>query len=186
MDKRKLRKKYKARRTQLTKEDLENYSLQIANNALQLPIWHYTNYHIFLPIEKHKEVDTNYLLHILHGKDKTILVSKSDFKTLEMKHYLLQENTALKISEFGIPEPVSGIEVAPNTIDVVFVPLLAFDKSGNRVGYGKGFYDRFLEQCKKEALFIGLSFFEAEDRIETNENDTRLHHVVTPKEVYSF
>ncbi|MFT7073639.1 5-formyltetrahydrofolate cyclo-ligase [Patiriisocius sp. Uisw_017] len=186
MDKKSARKKHKELRTNLTEQQIEDASLKIANNCLQLPIWEHTNYHIFLPIEKHHEVDTNYLLHILHGKDKTIIVSKSDFKTMEMKHYLLQENTALKVSKFGIPEPVSGIKIHPKVIDVVFVPLLAFDTKGNRIGYGKGFYDRFLSQCNKNALFVGLSFFEADAIFETEETDIPLHHVATPKKGYSF
>src|SRR5690606_29706561 len=105
-------------------------------------------------------VNTDYLLHILQGKDKSIVASKADFEKGEMAHFLLQENTVLKASEYGIPEPISGIELSPELLDVVFVPLLAYDKIGHRVGYGKGFYDRFLAKCNKNAVFVGLSFFE--------------------------
>ena len=70
---------------------------------------------------------------------------------------------------------------------MVFIPLLAYDKTGNRVGYGKGFYDRFLAQCKPETLKIGLSFFEAENEdFITSEDDVRLDYCVTPNQVFQF
>lgn len=186
MDKVALRKKYKALRNDLSKKGVEDFSLQIANKAIRLPIWEATYYHIFLPIETKNEVNTEYLLHILNGKDKSIVVSKSDFETFEMNHFLLQENTKIKISTFGIPEPVSGLEVNVELIDVVFIPLLAFDKNGRRLGYGKGFYDRFLARCNPSAIFIGLSFFEAEETIAHGPFDIPLHYCVTPSKVYDF
>jgi 5-formyltetrahydrofolate cyclo-ligase len=70
---------------------------------------------------------------------------------------------------------------------VVFVPLLAFDKKGHRVGYGKGFYDRFLSDCKPETIKIGLSFFEAEESISAIlPSDIRLDFCVTPTEIIVF
>jgi len=104
-----------------------------------------------------------------------------------MSHFLLTDNTVLKKSLYGIPEPVDGIEIAPNKIDVVFIPLLAFDNVGNRVGYGKGFYDQFLSECKPDVIKIGLSFFEPESFIEDiNKNDIPLNYCVTPNKVFSF
>ncbi len=185
-DKKTLRLKYKNLRENLSEESIEEMSLQIANQALKLPIWERTYYHIFLPISEKKEVNTDYLLHILQGKDKSIVVSKAFFETNEMKHFLLQENTLLKTSEYGIPEPVSGIEIAPHMVEVVFVPLLAYDENGHRIGYGKGFYDRFLAQCNSNALFVGLSFFEPEPEIYFGANDVRLHFCVTPKKIVDF
>ena len=74
-----------------------------------------------------------------------------------------------------------------SNIDVVFVPLLAFDKLGHRVGYGKGFYDKFLRGCRPKIIKIGLSFFEIEKPIEdTHLNDVNLDYCVTPKHIYMF
>ncbi|RFN59315.1 5-formyltetrahydrofolate cyclo-ligase [Marixanthomonas ophiurae] len=186
MDKAQLRKEYKARREQLSSETIEELSLQIANQALKLSIWEETYYHIFLPIESHKEVNTEYIMHILQGKDKSIVVSKSEFETGELKHYLLQENTVIKRSKYDIPEPVDGIEVSAEKLDVVFVPLLAYDEKGNRIGYGKGFYDRFLANCKPETIFVGLSFFSPEKEIPFEKTDIPLHYCITPTKVFSF
>lgn len=182
-----LRKQYKELRKKLTEEQKESLSLAIANQLLRLPIWEKSYFHVFLPIEIQNEVNTEFILHLLSGKDKEILISRSDFQTKTMTHFLLTDNTRLQKNEYGIPEPVNGIEVSTAQIDVVFVPLLAFDQLGNRVGYGQGFYDRFLKQCKPEAIKIGLSFFEAADLIEdTNPEDIRLDYCVTPEQIYFF
>ena len=69
-----------------------------------------------------------------------------------MTHYLLTDNTKIKKNKYNIPEPIDGIEVPDNKIEVVFVPLLAFDKKGHRVGYGKGFYDHFLSGCQPNTI----------------------------------
>jgi 5-formyltetrahydrofolate cyclo-ligase len=152
-----------------------------------LPIWNKTYFHIFLPISEQKEVNTEFILHLLSGKDKEIIVSKSDFKTREMTHFLLTDNTKIKKNQYNIPEPVDGLEVPASKIEVVFVPLLAFDKTGHRAGYGKGFYDKFLKDCRPETIKIGFSFFEAEEKIEdVYENDVKLDYCVTPNEVYRF
>jgi 5-formyltetrahydrofolate cyclo-ligase len=75
-----------------------------------------------------------------------------------MTHFLLTDNTKIKKNKHNIPEPVDGIEVPSHKIEVVFVPLLAFDKQGQRVGW-QGFYDKFLAECSPATVKIGLSFF---------------------------
>ena len=157
MLKKELRLKYKALRKALSENDIESMSLEIANQALSLPIWDKTYFHIFLPIEPQKEINTEYLLHILAGKDKEIILSKSDFETRKMTHFLLTENTKIVKNEYQIPEPVSGIAVPSKQIEVVFVPLLAYDKLGNRVGYGKGFYDRYLK-AHSDIYSVGICY----------------------------
>lgn len=187
MNKKELRTKYKALRSQLSEEDLEEMSLAIANKVLTLPVWEKTYFQIFLPIAEQKEVNTEFILHLLSGKDKEIIVSKSDFETREMTHFLLTDNTKIKKNQYNIPEPVDGLEVPSRKIEVVFVPLLAFDKTGHRAGYGKGFYDKFLSECQAETIKIGLSFFEAEEKIEdVFESDVKLDYCVTPNAVYQF
>lgn len=187
MQKKELRSKYKALRNQLSENELEEMSLTIANRLLLLPIWEKTYFHVFLPIAEQKEVDTELILHLLSGKDKEIIVSKSDFETRNMTHFLLTDNTKIKKNEYNIPEPVDGIEVPSNKIEVVFVPLLAFDKQGHRVGYGKGFYDKFLSECKPSVIKIGLSFFEAEESIvDICKTDVKLDYCVSPTAIYEF
>lgn len=190
MDKIQARSLYKKKRAGLSEVEIEEKSLAIANRLLSLPIWDRSFYHLFLSIAHHKEVDTFPLLNILNGKDKNIVVSKSDFGSHGMQHFLLTDNTVLKSNAWGIPEPVIGsgsIEIPVEKLDVVFVPLLAFGKTGHRIGYGKGFYDRFLAQCRLETLKIGLSFFKAEEKLEGFfDTDVQLDYCVTPDQVYFF
>jgi 5-formyltetrahydrofolate cyclo-ligase len=191
MFKKDIRVKYKELRHSLSENQIEELSLAIANEVLLLPIWEKTYFHIFLTIEEQKEVNTEYILHLLSGKDKEICISKSDFETLKMTTILLTDNTKIKKNEYNIPEPVdvpdaSG-EVPSNKMEVVFIPLLAYDKKGNRVGYGKGFYDKFLAECNPNTIKIGLSFFDPEELIlDVNPTDIQLNYCVTPNRVLNF
>lgn len=190
-NKKELRQKYKELRLALDKHAIDEMSIAIANQVLKLDIWNKTYFHVFLPITSQNEVNTEFILHLLQGKDKEIVISKSNFTTLEMTHYLLTDNTKIKKNEFNIPEPIddpdaSG-EVPVSKIDVAFIPLLAFDVNGNRVGYGKGFYDIFLSNCKRETIKIGLSFFEPENSIsDVYENDILLDYCITPNKIFKF
>lgn len=187
MLKKELRAKYKALRQQLSEDEIEAKSLAIANELLRLPIWDKVYFHIFLPITEQKEVNTEYILHLLSGKDKEILVSQADFETRKMTHFLLTDNTKLQKNQYNIPEPVDGIEVPSNKIEVIFVPLLTFDAKGHRVGYGKGFYDNLLSECKPDVIKVGLSYFESEAIIDdVFEKDVQLDYCVTPTAIYSF
>jgi len=187
MTKNELRKAYKLRRKALSEEQIEDYSIKIANQLLLLSIWDLEFYHLFLSITEHKEVNTEYILSILSGKDKHIVISKSDFSTHEMSHFLLADSTIIKKNEWNIPEPTNGIPINTEQIDVVFIPLLAFDKKGNRIGYGKGLYDKFLTSCKPNTIKIGLSFFSSEEEISyINKNDVSLDYCVSPDKTYDF
>ena len=194
MDKKSLRQKAKAERQKLTLEEIEDKSLAIANQLLRMDtvpslrlVWDKLYYHLFLTIEEQKEINTEYILQILAGKDKEIVISKCEFATLGMTHFLLTDNTKIKKNSYNVPEPVDGLEVPDAKIDVVFVPLLAYDKQGNRVGYGKGFYDNFLSKCKPETIKIGLSFFPPEEKIDdVSTNDVKLDFCVTAEEIFEF
>ena len=139
MNKAELRKKYKALRLELSEDKIEALSLEIANKLLQLPVWQKEFYHLFLSIAEQKEIDTENILHILQGKDKNVVLSKTNIKEHKLEHFLLTDSSVIKKNRWNIPEPEGGIPIAPSQIDVVFVPLLAFDEQGHRIGYGKDF-----------------------------------------------
>jgi 5-formyltetrahydrofolate cyclo-ligase len=108
-----------------------------------------------------------------------------------LKHYELTLATPLVNNRWGIPEPVptSTAEVWPAQLDAVLVPLLACDQRGHRVGYGGGFYDRFLAQCRPGAKFIGLSLLDDEPLAEIADvlpTDVPLHACLTPGGVWNF
>jgi len=186
MLKNQLRKKYKEKRNTISPFFISESSISIANKVHQLPIWKFDYFHTFLSISEKKEVDTQPLITLLQAKDKNIIIPKIvDGNSL--KNYLLTDNLLLKENRWGVPEPADGIEVNEEKIQVVFIPLLAFDLLGNRVGYGKGYYDTFLKNCNDSILKIGLSLFEAEKEIiDIHENDVPLNFCVTPEQVYEF
>lgn len=186
MLKKELRLNYLNLRKNISKEDTEDFSIKIANNLLGLPIWDIGYYHIFLPIIENKEVDTSFILSILHGKDKNIIIPKIS-ENNNLVNFLLTDSTILKKNSLNIPEPVDGIEVMPTKLDVIFIPLLTYDKKGNRVGYGKGFYDKFLKECRPDIIKVGLSFFAPEDKItDVSDTDIPLDYCITPNQVYTF
>lgn len=142
---------------------------------------------IFVPIEKWKEINTFWLK---QGLDQMQLVNawstpKMTDKTGGMEMLLWEVDANFKMNDWGIPELESSTAVAPDTIDLILVPLLIFDSKGHRVGYGKGFYDRYLAQSK--GIKLGLSYFEGIERIsDVDVNDVALDYVITPNGIQSF
>lgn len=188
MKKKELRLKYKQLRSEIPKNLREEKSSQIAYHLSQLPVFEFTTYHIFSSIEKTHEVNTQYILDILSAKGKRVALPRMDSNSKLLKHILLTNQTIFKTNLWGISEPQNGMEIAVSEIDVVFIPLLAYDLKGNRVGYGGGFYDIFLADCRKNTLKIGLSFFqpektEIEDIFET---DIPLDLCITPCGIFDF
>lgn len=178
-----LRKRRIAERKTWSLEFVEEISLQIANHLIKAPIWGHENYHIFLPIQKNNEIDTTLILPILQAKDKNVVISRTDFETKMMHHHLLTDQTTLKLNSYGIPEPQGGIPVADQAIDVVFIPLLAVHKNGHRIGYGGGFYDRFLSNLRRNTIKVGLSQFELSvDNWEVESHDIPLDLAITPNQ----
>ena len=186
MYKRKIREIFISRRNLINSKILEDSSIQIANQSLKLKIWHFTNYHIFFPIEKNNEVNTKHIIQIIQGKDKNVIVPKIK-DNINLKNYLLTDSTLFVKNSYGISEPQSGIEVNPIDFDLIFIPLIAFDQMGYRVGYGKGYYDKMLSQCSKNALKVGLSLFDPINKIQDiSTYDVRMDYCITPDQIYKF
>lgn len=145
--------------------------------------------HLFLPIDAKKEVDTRPLAQWLREAHPQVnlVLSGTDMQTSQMLHYLWDAHTVLTTHRYGMTEPAGGTLVAPSSIDLVFVPLLAFDLRGHRAGYGKGMYDRFLQQCRPDVLTVGLSQFDPVPAIDdAGPWDVRLKMAITPQAIYDF
>ena len=181
MNKKTLRALYRQKRATIPPEQQAQLSQQIAEQTLRLPIWDKQVFHSFLSIPSFGEVDTEPLIRLLQERGKTLVVSRTVMEAVRMEHFRYDPSQIQADNKWHIPEPQGGIPVKSEEIEVVFVPLLAYDTKGNRVGYGKGFYDNFLAECKAESLKVGLSFFPAEPHIEdVREGDISLDYVVTP------
>ena len=111
----------------------------------------------------------------------------TDVATATMQAILISEETVYHANAYGINEPAEGSVLDPRSIDLVFVPLMIYDKEGYRVGYGKGFYDKYLEQCNNSVIKIGFSYFEPVEKIDDAALfDVPLNYCVTPQKVYEF
>ena len=142
--------------------------------------------HVFLPIEDKVEPDTFLLISWLKENHPAIkiLVPRANFETALMTHHEWTALEDLEKSTFNILEPRAE-NAYQGDIDLVVVPLLTFDLRGFRVGYGKGFYDRFLTNSR--ALKVGISFFEPVEIIsDADVLDVRLDMCITPDQIYYF
>ena len=182
MEKADLRKIYKEKRQQLSGIDIEELQENIYQQIYDLEISNINNVHVFLSLEKFKEINTNPIIDYYRSQNKKIVVSKSDFTNNSLTHFYLEKDTTIALNKYGIPEPVNAVQVCEIELDLVFVPLLISDEQHYRVGYGKGFYDRFLANCRKDVKKIGLNFFKPISNItDVNEFDIALDEVIYPK-----
>lgn len=185
-----LRRQMLAWRRAMSDLDLATRSQQVAEQLFK------ENYltrlravHVFLPIQRQRELDTWAIIRRFWREfpQVRIVVPVMQEDGLSLRHYLLTPHTELVENAWDVPEPLDAEEVAPEELDAVLLPLLAFDEAGNRVGYGKGFYDRFLQQCRPDVLRMGLSLEDPVLRIaDAWEGDVRLHACVTPTRVWRF
>lgn len=182
MKKEELRKIYKQKRENLLPIELENLQENIYQQIYSLDISTVKTVHLFLTLKKFKEIDTQPIINFFRENNREIVVSKCNFKDNSLSHFYLEENTKLVLNKFGVPEPENATPVLEKDLDLVFVPLLISDKQNFRVGYGKGFYDRFLANCRKDCKKIGLNFFAPIAKIEDVDNfDIALDNIIYPK-----
>lgn len=143
--------------------------------------------HTFLPIEKNREPLTNDIIRAYWHNHAVVVVPVSDLQAARMHHFRYTPATKLQLNPWGIPEPVNAAPYPELVFTHVLIPLLTFDESGNRVGYGKGYYDQFLGRLPDEVKRIGLSLFPPVKKIgDINPHDIPLQYCVTPGKVYRF
>jgi len=187
MKKQEIRKKYKAKRKELNKSYVALKSNEILKLIDEYLVIQNKTISIFLPIEKFNEINTFEIIEHLKSNSNRVAIPKTNFEELSMKHYLYKGKNDLKISEVGILEPNNKSKIGEKDFDIVFVPLLAIDQNGYRVGYGKGFYDSFLAKCKESCVFIGLNIFEEIEEIDDIfELDVPLDLHITPSQIIKF
>jgi len=188
MTKAQLRKEFLAKRKNLCLHDLQKQSQAIRQQFFQrFDLRQIKTLHIFLPILKQNEINTQIIIQEIfqHYPQITLITSKSHFQTCTMDSYILKSHTQITENRWGIPEPINAIFCSDDIIDMVLIPLLGFDQHGFRVGYGKGFYDRFLQKCRSDVIKVGLSLFEPVDKIDdVNEYDVKMDFCVMSEGVW--
>lgn len=145
--------------------------------------------HCFLPIEKYNEIETTFIFRKIWREYPKIetLAPRVNFQTGEIENLRYTPETELARNVWHISEPTGNELIETEKIDLVLAPLLHCDQRGFRVGYGKGFYDKFLSRCRRDCLKIGLSYFEPTGIIaDVNEFDVKLDYCITPEKTDVF
>lgn len=190
MTKAELRNIYLKRRAELSLAEVAAASKRIAECFFdEVDLAEVKSVHTFIRIAKFNEIDTsNIYYRIWHERrDINTYAPKSDLVTGEMESIRFDEDTVWTENRWGIREPAIGETIEPEEIDLVVIPLLCFDLLGNRVGYGKGFYDKFLAKCRQDCVKVGLSLFPPVEKIDdADTNDVELNVVITPHEVFRW
>lgn len=174
------------RRTALSKAEMVEINASLLRQFSILDFTEINSIHIFLPIVEKNEPDTFLMIDWLkaHQPQIKIIVPKADFDTALMTNHHYEGKEDLQENLYKILEPQKGA-LHTGDVDMVIIPLLAFDMSGNRVGYGKGFYDRFLQPMGTRK--IGLSLFSELTVIDdVNVHDVKLDECLTPEKRYVF
>jgi 5-formyltetrahydrofolate cyclo-ligase len=189
MNKQELRDIFKEKRKSLSVHEIEKFNDLILINFQKLKLPFINCVHTYIASLKLGEPDTATIIRYLQFKNPLIkiVIPKIDIHSGKMIHYHFDEGVEMITNTFGIDEPKEGILISENEIDLVLIPLLAFDKRGYRVGFGKGYYDKFLSRCKQNVIKAGLSFFDPVDEIKDISGfDIPLNFCITPKEIFSF
>ncbi len=187
MTKQHIRENYKTKRLELTKYQLNTKSEHICSLIFRNFELKNKTISLFLPIEKQNEINTYLILEKAILKGAKVGLPRINIENFGLRHFLFESKQQLILNKFGIPEPNDGEELFSTEFEIVFVPLLAIDIKGNRVGYGKGYYDRFLKECAEDCLFIGLQLFDEFIEIDDiNHFDIRLHYCITPTKIIQF
>ena len=186
--KKELRQSYRQRRKQLSSQEVNEWSRKIAQ---QLAHWldgkaDLEHFHLFFPIAKFNEVNTFYIKDFLEEQGKVLYTSQVNREGSQLDTLKLPLDAAFFLDEWGIPVPQESLRVSPTKVQVVLVPLLAYDEKGNRLGFGKGHYDTFLGSLSQSVIKIGLSFFSPEAVLPVESHDIPLNYCITPEQVWVF
>lgn len=189
MLKKEARQLYRAKRLQLSEKERIKLDdlLLIQFQSVELPF--IESLLTYWPIEENNEPDTHLFTEFLKFRNPELKVCYpiANFANQSMQAVITDIDTPFTKTDLNIYEPKEGQILSAGHLDMVFVPLLAFDKEGFRTGYGKGFYDRYLVNCKKDCIKAGFSYFGPIDILEDrNEFDVPLDLCITPQDIYVF
>jgi 5-formyltetrahydrofolate cyclo-ligase len=179
-----IRKTVKERKLKLTKEEQEKYSDIITNCLSELSEYRMAE-RIFCYVNFNQEVITLKLIEKALSDGIKVAVPK--ITNQEMHFYYISSIKELKPGFFGIPEPVTTTEAVPepNKTNLFIVPGLAFDPGGNRIGYGKGYYDRYFKKYKNCPMEkIGLAYeFQIFFSLPVQKQDVKMNQIITQNRI---
>lgn len=188
MTKEEARKAFLQKRLALSEGAYQQLNFQLYNQFFaQIDLSFIKCIHIFLPIESKREPDIWPIIDRIRREFPHVRISIPKVVGDQLENIYFEGLHQLKKNKWGILEPEQGVPTPTEKIDMVIVPLLAVDNNGHRVGYGKGFYDRFLAECRIRCLRIGISLFDPVEIIEDMDDlDIALTHCLTPSMLLKF
>lgn len=178
-----MRKDLLSRRSRIPEDQYYSKSGEIIETLQRLPeVSGAQIIHCYISMNQRREVNTHSLLKELMKKGHTVAVPLTHMETGELTHVVLKDFNQLKSNRWGVLEPVQGERISEEELDLVIVPMVGGDALCNRIGYGKGFYDRFLQKVACPA--IGL-LFECclVEEIPVEPFDVRLNKLITEKRI---
>ncbi len=190
MKKAELRKLYLAKRLSLSPAAVATASGQIAERYFnEIDHRKVKRLHTFIRIPKFNEFDTSNIYFRLWRERFAVetFAPRIDAESGEIENIEFDADTPMLENAWGIREPAGNEKAEPEEFDLVIVPLLCFDLAGHRVGYGKGFYDRFLGRCRSDCIKLGVSLFPPIEKIDdVHPGDVPLDICITPDRTYRF
>ncbi len=176
-----LRSRLLEKRRDLSERLLSHISRRIYVRLIEFDVFASArNIHVYLPIIENREVDTWDIINTADKMGKEIVVPVMKSGSINLRHCRLKPGkTKLKHNELGIPEPREQEEYSDPEVDLIIVPMVGGDHYCNRLGYGRGYYDRFLK-TQSNATTIGIMPDEClVPNIPTEEHDIPLNCIVT-------
>jgi 5-formyltetrahydrofolate cyclo-ligase len=189
MTKQELRKLYKEKRKCLSAKERMKLDDLLLIQFQKIDVGFAQTLLTYHAMETHAEPNTDLFTHFLEFRIPGLQIAYpvTDVDKFQLHPKLVNDQTEFTTTAFGIEEPMNGKDIDAAAIDIVFVPMLIYDVQGYRVGFGKGFYDRFLPNCREDVLKVGFSYFEPVDKIDdANEFDIPLSLCITPEKIYEF
>lgn len=189
MKKKEARDLYRSKRESLSFAEKSKFDdlLLIQFQSVELPFLNYVL--SYYPMDDRNEADTFLITDYLRFKNPNLRICypKTNFESATMEAVECHADTIFTANSINLPEPTDTNIAQPHLLDLVIVPLLIFDLAGSRVGYGKGFYDRYLMRCRPDCIKVGLSYFDAIDTIDDKgQFDVPLDFCITPERTYVF
>lgn len=181
-----IRKKILKQRKELNNEFVNNNSKIIFENLLNIDIFRLSN-NIMIYIDFCNEVKTINIIEYLLSIDKNVIVPISLTSSKELlPSQILNTSEDLDIGSYGILEPKKDKirEFNPNNLDLIIMPGIGFDKKGNRIGFGAGYYDRFISKLSKHIPTIALAYeFQIIENIPYDIHDRPVDYIITEKRI---
>ena len=189
MTKKEIRKEFIEKRLQLSATEIQSLSAKMIRHFEEVDFPLVSHLVTYYPLLERNEFNTEPCVQFIRNKINGVKIAcpKINDELISMEAYLMNEDVRFGKNKYGILEPIAGEIINPKLIDLIFVPMIMCDEKGYRVGYGKGYYDRFLPRCRPDVLKVGFSFFDPCQLIDDiNQFDVPLDVCITPLGKYEF